>query len=475
MSATVEVPVWLIAVIGVLAVLGLVDRVVIPTVRWLLRRRLNEAVAELNARLRLRIHPFKLTRRSSIIDRLMFDQELVRAADAHAVATGEPRAAAMARIETYAREIVPNFSTYAYFRVGARIARWLSTLLYRVRLGHLDDAALGAVDSDAAVVFVINHRSNMDYVLVTFMVAASSALSYAVGEWARVWPLAPIIRSMGAYFIRRDSGDPLYRKVLARYVRLATEEGVTQAMFPEGGLSRDGALRPPKFGLLAYMVARFDPDGERDVVFVPVGINYDRVLEDRNLTAGLAKGADTRRERAGSVAFARYLVRALGLLLRGRWYRNGYASVGFATPVSLRAHVRGRNVDFRRLAEPQRFAEVEILGKMLMAAVAKVVPVLPVSLVATLLLRAGATGLSESEIGSGAETLIAQLRARGAHVHVPRQDVNYMARVGLRMLRLRRLVAEANGRYAGDPREAVLLRYYANAIAHHFAAPPAGP
>jgi glycerol-3-phosphate O-acyltransferase len=137
--------------------------------------------------------------------------------------------------------------------------------------------------------------------------------------------------------------------------------------------------------------------------------------------------------------------------------------------------VRGRNVDFRRLAEAQRFAEVEILGKMLMAAVAKVVPVLPVSLVATVLLRAGAGGMSEDEIRSGAETLIAQLRARGAHVHVPRQDVTYMVHAGLRMLRLRRLVARTNGRHAGDPRETVLLRYYANAIAHHFAAPPAGP
>ncbi|TMJ50752.1 MAG: glycerol-3-phosphate acyltransferase, partial [Alphaproteobacteria bacterium] len=91
----------------------------------------------------------------------------------------------------------------------------------------------------------------MDYVLVTYMVAASSALSYAVGEWARVWLLESIIRAMGGYFIRRDSRDPLYRRVLARYVQLATAEGVTQAMFPEGGLSRDGALRPPKFGLLS--------------------------------------------------------------------------------------------------------------------------------------------------------------------------------------------------------------------------------
>ena len=138
---------------------------------------------------------------------------------------------------------------------------------------------------DASVVFVINHRSNMDYVLVTYLVSESSALSYAVGEWARVWALQSLIRAMGGYFVRRDSSNALYRKVLARYVHMATTSGVAQAVFPEGGLTRDGSLRPPKLGLLSYMVSGFDPNGPRDIVFVPVGLNYDRVLEDRVLTA----------------------------------------------------------------------------------------------------------------------------------------------------------------------------------------------
>jgi glycerol-3-phosphate O-acyltransferase len=471
-SGTIELPVWLVGMLAALALVGLLDRLLIPSVRWLLRRRLNAAIAELDGRLRLRIQPFKLTRRQSLIDRLMFDPELVRAAEAHCAATGEPRAVAMARIEAYAREIVPNFSAYAYFKFGTQAARLLSTVLYRVRLGYMDDEALRAVDPDAAVVFVINHRSNMDYVLVTYMVAASSALSYAVGEWARVWLLESIIRAMGAYFIRRDSRDPLYRKVLARYVQLATAEGVTQAVFPEGGLSRDGALRPPKFGLLSYMVARFDPDGERDVVFVPVGINYDRVLEDRNLTAPLAKDAGTPYARLKTSAFLRYLVRALGLAAVGRWYRNGYAAVSFGTPVSLRAYARERNLDFRRLTEEKRFAEVEALGTMLMRQVGKLVPVLPVSLVASLLVRANGRALAEAEIESGALRLIEQVRAQGAHVHVPRGEIGYAVRVGLRMLRLRRIIEARDGKYTSNPNETVLLRYYANSIAQHVAAAP---
>src|SRR4029077_18601216 len=209
-----------------------------------------------------------------------------------------------------------------------------------------DETALQTVDPDAAVVFVINHRSNMDYVLVTYMVSTSSALSYAVGEWARVWLLQNLIRSMGAYFVRRDSGEPLYRKVLARYVHMAVAGGTAQAMLPEGGLTRDGGLQPAKLGLLSYMVAGFDPNGARDIVFVPVGINYDRVLEDRLQTGGLnASEGGTRRARFNATVFFGHFINHIRLRLRGRWYRFGYACVSFGAPVSLRQYVAARGID----------------------------------------------------------------------------------------------------------------------------------
>src|SRR2546421_7954847 len=112
----------------------------------------------------------------------------------------------------------------------------------------MDEEEMKAVDPDAAVIFVINHRSNMDYVLVTYMAATSSALSYAVGEWARGWLLQNLIRSMGAYFVRRDSREPLYRKVLSRYVHLAVAGGTSQAKFPQGGLTPAAGVPPPHAG-----------------------------------------------------------------------------------------------------------------------------------------------------------------------------------------------------------------------------------
>ena len=283
MTGTVELPVWLVVATVVLALIAVIDRMLTPAVRWFFRRSANRAIEELNSRLKLKIRPFGLTKRQVLIDRVAHDHDVIAAAEEHARENGMPVEVAMEQAANYAREIVPAFNAYAYFRVGIRIARWLSTALYRVRLGYSDNDALAEVKPESAVVFVINHRSNMDYVLVTYLASASTALSYAVGEWAQVWPLQQLIRSMGAYFVRRGSGNERYRRVLARYVQMAVEGGIVQAMFPEGGLSRDGRLRPPRLGLLDYMVRGFDPHQARDIVFIPVGVNYDRVLEDRTL------------------------------------------------------------------------------------------------------------------------------------------------------------------------------------------------
>lgn len=100
-------------------------------------------------------------------------------------------------------------------------------------------------DIHILALFVDEHNGPFNARLAERLVAEKAALSYAVSEWARIWPLQTLIRAMGAYFVRRNSKDPLYRKVLERYVAMATQAGVTQAVFLEGGpLARRAAARP---------------------------------------------------------------------------------------------------------------------------------------------------------------------------------------------------------------------------------------
>ena len=226
MGDPVTVPLWLFVPIAGFALWSLLDRLLIPSGRWFLRRRLNRLIDTVNRRLDVEIRPFQLTKRQVLIDRLIYDPQVVAAANDYARENKIPREVAMNEVHRYAREIVPTFNAYVYFRVGYSIARTVARFLYRVRLGFADERTLAGVAPDTTVVFVMNHRSNMDYVLVAFLAAERTALSYAVGEWARIWPLQQLIRSMGAYFVRRNSNSPIYRRVLERYVHMATEAGV---------------------------------------------------------------------------------------------------------------------------------------------------------------------------------------------------------------------------------------------------------
>ncbi|MFV2038230.1 MAG: 1-acyl-sn-glycerol-3-phosphate acyltransferase, partial [Paracoccaceae bacterium] len=259
MFRTVYMPLWLLVLIVGFAAVTFASHFLFPSVRWFFRRRMERVVAQLNTRLERPIEPFKLLRRHDMIQRLIYDPRVIEAVAEHAREAGVPEDVAFQVATRYAREIVPSFSASAYFGVATKLARLLSRAFYRVRLAYFDEDAIKAIDPEATVIFIMNHRSNMDYVLVTYLAAERAALSYAVGEWARVWPLSRLIKAMGAYFIRRKSRNPLYRRVLARYVQMATAGGVAQAVFPEGGLSLDGKVGEPKLGLLNYIVSDFNP------------------------------------------------------------------------------------------------------------------------------------------------------------------------------------------------------------------------
>ena len=448
MMQTVELPIWLFILILFFAVVTFASHFLFPSVRWFFRRRMERVVKRVNERLERPIEPFKLARRYDMIQRLIYDPEVSQAIADHARRNSVPENVAFEQARKYAREIVPSFSATAYFGIAIRIARGMSNALYRVRLGYHDDAGLSALDKNATVVFVMNHRSNMDYVLVTYLAAERSALAYAVGEWARVWPLSRLIKAMGAYFIRRKSRGDLYRRVLARYVHLATQAGVTQAMFPEGGLSLDGKLAPPKLGLLKYITDGY-ADGDRDVLFVPVALNYDRVLEDRILIA--ADAAGTRRFRARIGVVTGFFVKQLWLRISGRFHRFGYAAVSFGPAVSLSAHVQTHGAP-----------DAEQLATELMQRIADIVPVVPVPLLASVM--RDRESVKCDELPALLDVELSKLNS--VHIHMPRGEISYAVEIALKHLSERRILRTEGDMIVVDEKQRFALRYYANSIAH---------
>ncbi len=467
MSAQITISTWLFILLVAIAVGAILDRVLIPSTRWFLRRRINRVIDEIGTRLDIEIRPFQLTKRQVLIDRLAYDPAIIDAIQIYAAEHDMPREVVQKKVMTYAREIVPSFNAYLYFRIGYWIAKKVARMLYRVRVGLIQDEEYADIDPGSTVVFVMNHRSNMDYVLVAFLAAERTTLSYAVGEWAKIWPLQMLIRAMGAFFVRRKSGNSLYRRVLERYIHMATREGVCQAVFLEGGLSRDGKLREPKLGLVDYMLRQFDLESDRDIVFIPVGINYDRTIEDRSLVRALDPDADKKSWWFVLRTTLKFIARSLVLMVISRWHRYGYAGVNFGSPVSVRHYCKTQSVDFSKLERGERFPEVENLCKQLMQSIADVVPILPLSVVSTVFLNAGETELDFDEIENRTTRLIRRLQASGAPVlETPRSTLTRAIGNALDHLLLRKLVEYSGDRYRTVPQNAVIMQYYANSIAH---------
>jgi glycerol-3-phosphate O-acyltransferase len=246
---------------------------------------------------------------------------------------------------------------------------------------------------------------------------------------------------------------------------MATQSGVCQAVFLEGRLSRDGLLGEPRLGFLDYMLRHFDWHTDRNIVFVPVGINYDHVLEDENLLAW-----DNQTKRVGKrqqlYRVWQFLRKNLFATSRQRWQRYGYASVNFGVPLSMRDYCEARNLDFSHLTKEQRIPEVAGIADLLMDSLRHVMPILPVPILAVVMIRAAGESLTSLEIVGNCDKLIDEMIERGAAMKVEEKPRPRTLANTLDMLKERKLLLEQDDRYRVNPEQQLLLQYYANSIEH---------
>ncbi len=434
----------------------------------MLTRWFDRVAARAALRFRSRIDRYKLARRRFVRDELLASPAIAAAVRAHAAETGMAEAEVWRRVRGYIREIVPFFNIIAYYQVGYRLGDALLRFFYRVTVTYEDEPALARMPRNAVLVYLINHRSNADYVLVSYALAGHVALSYAVGEWARAFPLEYLFKAFGAYFVRRRYREALYHAVLESYVQLITSRGVTQGIFLEGGLTRDGRLRPPKLGLLDYVIGIAREPAYRPRMFVvPVAVNYDRVLEDRSLIAELSmregRGRPSRWRQFRDVS--RYVTGNVGRVLTRRWRRYGRAAVTIGAPVPLGPWL-AREQRLFEMTRPERLARVQALCDGIMGTIGGLVPVTPVPL------ACAAIQTFDQEFISRAALLDRMAEIRGVLVELNARVLNADRDIAetfdraWRMLHMRRILAAVGEGVVVLPRGRPLVSYYANSIAH---------
>ena len=235
---------------------------------------------------------------------------------------------AMARVEADLDNLVASMSPIAVDLLSNTL-RPLHAYAWDVQVDTAGLDRLRALNREHALVFLPSHRSYADPLLLADVLAEHDFPRNHVlsGDNLRLWPIAPLARRAGIVFIRRSFGDDeIYKLALRVYLGFLLAKRFNLEWYMEGGRSRTGKLRPPRYGLLAYVAEAVARGQAEDACLVPVAITYDQL---REVSAMAAEQAGAAKRSEGLSWLAAYA--------RGQRARIGTVYVRFAEPISLRA------------------------------------------------------------------------------------------------------------------------------------------
>ncbi len=373
------------------------------------------------------------------------------------------------KAERYFDEMAANFHGFYFSIIEFIFNRIWPRLFHGLEYAGLDRV----VDciKQHPVVLVPCHRSHFDYLILSYVFHANylSPPHIAAGINLSFWPLGPLFRGAGAYFIRRSfEGNELYKIVFRKYLTYLIREGYTQEFFIEGGRSRTGKILTPKLGMLSAIVDAFTKGVRRDLYLVPVSIHYGRVVEEESYQRELG-GGEKKPESLSGLLQARRVLRQ----------RHGTVYLTFAEPISLNQALGERRERFQHHepeveVEKRRF--VQKLGFRLLREVNNVAVAGATSVSSTVLLGLPHRACRHREFVGRAQALVDYLRAHQIRLTASlernaeadfRESLGFLEHGGL----IQRLGGEDGGviHVPGEKRAA--LDFYKNNSIHFFLLP----
>lgn len=414
----------------------------------------------------------KRTVRDIVLSGSDYDDTVERIAEAEK----KPLSAIHKRAARYFDEMAADYNGIFFGLLAAVFNRvWLKIF------GGLEHRGLERVVACARqhpIVLVPCHRSHFDYLILSYLFHQEylSPPHIAAGINLSFWPMGPLFRGAGAYFIRRTFGDDaLYKLVFRNYLTFLIRDGYTQEFFIEGGRSRTGKIMSPKLGMLSALVNAYLSGVRRDLYFVPVSIHYGRVVEEQAYARELG-GEEKEAESLGSLIRARSVLR--------QFYGSVYVS--FAEPISLRDAIGDRLDAFRAVeragdeasAEDQnRLREfVSGMGGEILRQVNAVTVAGATGVSSTVLLSSDTGALRYDEFLQRCVALSSYLEARGILMTSSLEDAHRRKdwRKSCEFLASGGLIAKppANADIVHvPPNKRAALDFYKNNIVHFFVVP----
>ncbi len=363
---------------------------------------LQAALALERAERRLRGARYKVPRfvHEDILARASFRGGIARLARALA----KPEARVAKQAAACLREIAATHSPYVIDLLAHGI-RLIYSRGYDAAL-HYDRAQLEqiyALGNRHPLVFLPSHKSNLDHLVLQYAIHENGHPSNhtAGGLNMNFFPVGPLVRRSGVFFIRRSFKDnPVYKFVLRQYVDYLIEKRFSLEWYIEGGRSRSGKLLPPRFGLLAYVVDAYRRGKSEDIYLVPVSIAYDQI-EDVGDYVAEQRGAAKQRESLG------WFITVVRKLRR----RYGEISIRFGEPLSL-ARALGPPEPGAEPNDDEHNLDLQKLAFEVAVRINRVTPITDTSLVALTLLGVGDRALTVDETVAALRNVVAYVRRR---------------------------------------------------------------
>ena len=410
-----------------------------------------------------------LSTRRLLVDRVL-DAEPVRKAIAdQARRDGTEYLEAWKKGHAFAWEIAADYSNPVVRSASFALTGFWNRIYDGVNVNHLD--TLKQVAPGHEVIYVPCHRSHMDYLLLSYMLYNRGIVPphIVAGVNLNMPVLGPILRRGGAFFIRRSiRGNALYAAVLAEYVAQLVGEGFSLEYFIEGGRSRTGRLLAPKGGMIVMTIKAFLRAPRRPVVFQPVYIGYEKLIEGKSYLDELT-GQPKEKETIWA------LLKAGAGILRQHY---GKVAVNFGEPIFLDQVLAEHAPDWReRNADPDDKptwinGAVEEIAQRIQVNINRAADVNPVNLLALTLLSTPKHAMSEADLLAQltlSKKLLATLPYSDRVTVTPLDPAGIIA-YGEKIGVLTRTVHPLGDVLGMEGETAVLQSYFRNNVLHLFAA-----
>lgn len=309
------------------------------------------------------------------------------------------------------------------------------------------------------LIYVPSHKSHIDYLILNYVLNDFNMHTprIAAGKNLAFWPMGHIFRKCGAFFIRRSfKNAKLYLEVFNRYIKALLEEGHPIEFFIEGGRSRNGKLVSPKTGFLSILLQAHAEGYCNDLIFVPASIAYDRIIEEKSYIRELG-GRPKEKESVGQMIKARRFLKR----------KYGKIYIRFGHPFSLNDYLAEQGANSHEVHRD--------LALWLVRSINDVMPVTPLSLVATAILANHRKGFQSSELAETVSILLEFLKKSKAPFTDTLAEPSRAVQETLPILMGWKIIESLEDQdgidepfYYVEDEKKLELEYYKNSIIHFF-------